>query len=67
MLSLVLSYSLGPGNSLVADSGATLLWNFFEDLVDLGKNVFQRGCCESGHLAFQMPKQEKLLGAASEN
>jgi hypothetical protein len=58
----VLSYSLKLRNPLVVDNGKDLLWDFFEDPADLGKNFFRRARCKSGHLALQVTRQEEVAG-----
>jgi hypothetical protein len=60
MLSRVLSYPFKPRNPFVVDSDQDLLWDLFEDPADLGKNVFRRTRCESGHLALEVSKQEEI-------
>jgi hypothetical protein len=62
VLSIVLSYSREPRNPLVVKSDKNLLWDCFEDSADLGDNVSRRARCESGHLALQVAKQEKVAG-----
>jgi hypothetical protein len=59
VLSLVPSCPLELSKPRVVDSSEGLLWDFFENPADLGKNVFLRPHCESGHLALQVTKQEE--------
>jgi hypothetical protein len=56
----VLSDPLKLGNPLVVDSGKDLHSDFFADPADLGKNLFHKARCESGHLALQVTKQEEI-------